>query len=250
MSCRKPPFQAIPRDRYKAHINPAPGFVLVDGDYSQIEMRLGAKIANEPHLIELFLQDADLHVATARLLVKKDAITKEERNRAKACNFGFLFGMGARRFRDYARNGYGVEMTEVEARSFRERFFAAYPNLRRWHSEVGRSTARETRTLSGRRRFLPATDFTARVNTPVQGTCADGLKQALALLWDRRDEHPAAIPVLAVHDQIAIETTPEDAEGAREWLVKAMTDGMRAFTDPVPVKVDAQIVTSERKEEE
>jgi DNA polymerase-1 len=158
--------------------------------------------------------------------------------------------MGSSRFRDYARNDYGVELTEAEARSFRERFFAAYPNLRRWPSEVGRSTARETRTLSGRRRFLPATDFTARVNTPVQGTCADGLKQALSLLWERRAEHPEAVPVLAVHDQIVIETTPEAAEGVREWLVKAMKDGMQEFTDPVPVKVDTKIVTSETKEEE
>lgn len=250
MSCRNPNLQAIPRHGYKDLIRPSEGMVLVDADYSQIELRLGAKIAREPRLIRLFQGGVDLHTETARLVTKKVEVTREERSHAKACNFGFLFGMGAARFRDYARNDYGVDLSEGQAQVFRERFFAAYPGLRAWHQRVGASRARDTRTLAGRRRFVRQTDFTARVNTPVQGSCADGLKQALALLWERRREQPGAVPVLAVHDQIVVETTPERAEEVKSWLRAAMEDGMREFTDPVPVKVDTHVVAFEPHEEE
>jgi DNA polymerase I-like protein with 3'-5' exonuclease and polymerase domains len=81
------------------------------------------------------------------------------------------------------------------------------------------------------------TPDTERLNTPVQGTGADGLRRALALLWERRNECPGAVPVIACHDEIVIECDERQAEAATVWLKKAMVDGMEALIAPVPVEV-------------
>ena len=109
----------------------------------------------------------------------------------------------------------------------------------------------ETRTLGGRRRFIPAAKRDARghpypnkteaLNTPVQGTGADGLKAAIALLWERRHECPGAVPVLFVHDEIVLEVPEADADRARDWLTRCMVDGMARLVDPVPVVVDVSV---------
>jgi DNA polymerase-1 len=104
---------------------------------------------------------------------------------------------------------------------------------------VRRQHALETRTLTGRRRRLTTKDSdTRRLNTPVQGTGADGLKQALALLWERRHQCPGAFPVLVVHDEIVVEADAGQAEAAAAWLRQAMLDGMVPLIDPVPVEVE------------
>jgi DNA polymerase-1 len=83
--------------------------------------------------------------------------------------------------------------------------------------------------------------FTEKLNTPVQGTGADGLKRALALLWETRDRCPSAAPVLVVHDEIVLEVDAAEAEGARVWLVDAMRDGMAPYLPRVPIEVEAKI---------
>jgi DNA polymerase I len=98
----------------------------------------------------------------------------------------------------------------------------------------------ETRTLAGRRR-LGVGKFTEKLNTPVQGSGADGLKLALGLLWERRAACPSASPVLVVHDEIVVECDEEDAERAREWMVEAMRDGMAAVLKQVPVEAEAMV---------
>ena len=82
------------------------------------------------------------------------------------------------------------------------------------------------------------TAFTEKLNTPVQGTAADGLKRALALLWERRSECPGACPVLFVHDEVVIEAPESDSDRAAAWLRNAMIDGMAPLIDPVPVEVE------------
>ncbi len=86
------------------------------------------------------------------------------------------------------------------------------------------------------------------MNFPIQGACADGLKLALALLWERRNECPGAVPILAVHDEIVVECAQEEAERVEAWLKKAMVDGMQAALKGagsegpcVPVKVDMEV---------
>ena len=85
--------------------------------------------------------------------------------------------------------------------------------------------------------------FTEKLNTPVQGTSADGLKAALALLWETRDQCPSAAPILVVHDEIVLECDRADVEQAQAWLVDCMTRGMASFLERVPVVVEA---TAER----
>jgi len=82
------------------------------------------------------------------------------------------------------------------------------------------------------------------LNTPVQGTGADGLKAALALLWETRDSCPSAVPVLCVHDEIVVECDADEAERAREWLVECMKKGMERFLIEVPVDVEAHVISS------
>jgi DNA polymerase-1 len=132
-----------------------------------------------------------------------------------------------------------VELTEAQATEYRAKFFDAYPGLRKWHAQAGRSQdqAIETRTENGRRRLTVAR-FTEKLNTPVQGTGADGLKAALGLLWERRAECPGAAPVLAVHDEIVVECDAGQATAAAAWLKQAMLDGMTQLVAPVPVEVE------------
>jgi DNA polymerase-1 len=121
----------------------------------------------------------------------------------------------------------------VEARRFRRKFFEAYPGLQRWHRCQGDGVT-ETRTRAGRRR-LGVGRFTEKLNTPVQGTGADGLKLALALLWERQAACPSAVPVLCVHDEIVMECDASEVEAATTLLRRAMADGMQPLLPRVPV---------------
>jgi DNA polymerase-1 len=216
--------------------------VLVKADYSQLQLRIAAQVAGDRAMLDAYARGEDLHTLTARQLTGKAEVSKADRQLAKAVNFGLLFGLGARGLRGYARSNYGLDLSEAEARRYREAFFAAYPGLARWHRRAGASTARECRTLAGRRRLLDEkTPYTHRLNTPVQGTEADGIKLAMALLWERREQCPGAFPVLFVHDEIVVETDADNAAVAAAWLNQAMLDGMAALLDPVPVEVEVKI---------
>jgi DNA polymerase I len=102
--------------------------------------------------------------------------------------------------------------------------------------------AAATRTRASRRRLLlPGTPDTQRLNTPVQGTGADGLKQALALLWERRADCPGAVPVIACHDERVVECDANQAETIAAWLRQAMVDGMVPLIELVPVDVEVSV---------
>ena len=240
MACTKPNLQNVPRTpAYRACFKAPEGRVLVKADYSQIELRIAAEIAGDQRMLDAYQRGEDVHAVTARLVLGKQEVTKEDRQAAKALNFGLIYGMGAATLRQHAASGYGVHLTEEEAQRFREAFFRAYPGLRRWHRSQPEGEI-ETRTLAGRRR-LNVARYTEKLNTPVQGTGADGLKAALALLWETRDRCPSAVPVLAVHDELVLECDEQDAETARQWLTDCMRRGMAAFLRRVPVAVEARI---------
>jgi DNA polymerase-1 len=239
MSCREPNVQQMPRDpRYRRCITAPPGRVLVKADYSQIELRLAAKIAEEQRMLAGYQAGEDLHTLTSQQLRSAAAVTIEDRQLAKVVNFGLIYGMGPARLQPHARTQYGIELTEKEAREYRARFFATYLGLKQWDANQSEGAV-DTRTLSGRRR-IGVTAFTEKLNTPVQGSGADGLKTALALLWERRDECPDAVPVIVVHDEIVIECPAEQAEAAAAWLKQAMEDGMQPFTAPIRAEVETK----------
>jgi DNA polymerase-1 len=239
MACGSPNMQNLPRGAYRKCVAAPPGRVLVKADYSQVELRIAAKVSGDKALIAAYERGEDLHTLTARQVLGIAEVTKEHRQLAKALNFGLLYGMGANGFRNYARSHYGLELSEEQAVGYREAFFRAYPGLRRWHRSVG-DARRDTRTLAGRR-CLRVERFNEKLNLPVQGTGADGLKRALALLWERRAECPTAVPVLAVHDEVVVECSEGDSDLVATWLKRAMLDGMAPLVAPVPVGVDVKV---------
>jgi DNA polymerase-1 len=248
MSCKEPNLQNVPRvstaPEYRACFAAPDGRVLVKADYSQIELRVAAQEANERVMRAAYAEGADLHRLTAARVLGKpvDQITKEERQMAKAVNFGFLYGMGATKFQGYAKDNYGVEMSGADAFNAREAYFSLYPDLKAWHSTQGgkwESPPIDTFTVLGRRR-KEVKFFAERLNSPIQGTAGDGIKNALALLW----EHPLSddiFPVLCVHDEIVVEAPAERGAEALDWLTGHMKLGMAAYLTDVPVEVEATI---------
>jgi DNA polymerase-1 len=240
MSCSHPNLQNLPRDpRYRKCFVAPPGRLLIKADYSQIELRIAARVANESTMIEAFRRGEDLHLLTARQILGKSEVSKSDRQLAKALNFGLLYGMGANALRAYANANYGVDLADAQAQEYRRAFFRTYPGLASWHAAVGRSGNEpvEGRTLLGRRK-LGITHFTEKLNMPVQGAGADGLKLALALMWEQREQCRDAVPVLAVHDEIVVECDAERADAAARWLKQAMVDAVSPMIAPVPVEVE------------
>jgi DNA polymerase I-like protein with 3'-5' exonuclease and polymerase domains len=242
-ACKRPNLQQVPRDvRYRHCFRAPEGRVLLKADYSQLQLRIAAKIAKEGRMLEAYARGEDLHTLTARSITGKAEVTKADRQLAKAVNFGLLFGLGSNGLRSYAKREYGLDLTPEQAVEYKRAFFGSYPGLARWHRAAGRSTAKESRTILGRRRLLDDnTPYTHRLNSPVQGSEADGAKQAMALLWERRGQCPGAFPVLFVHDEIVVEAEEGQADAAAAWLKQAMEDGMAGVLDPVPCEVEVKV---------
>jgi DNA polymerase-1 len=264
MSCSDPNLQQVPRGSdYRRCLVAPPGRVLVKADYSQVELRIAARLAGERVMIDAYRAGGDLHRLTAaRVLKKAEAdVTRDDRQVAKSLNFGLLYGMGWRGLRAYAHANYGVALGDDQARAYRDAFFRAYPGLAAWHRGVRRDVqarfdadpagTHEVRTLGGRRRVLPVAktradgraypNVTEALNTPVQGTGADGLKAAVARLWETRAGCPGAVPVLFCHDEVVLEVPAGDADRAAAWLKGCMTDAVAPALDPVPVEVDVAV---------
>jgi DNA polymerase-1 len=243
MSSSRPNMQNVPgRAEYRGCFRAPDGRVLIKADFSQIELRVAAKVASETRMIEAYRRGDDLHVLTARQLTGRAEVTKAERKLAKPVNFGLIYGLGAASLRRKAKAEYGVELTAAQAEAYRQAFFRAWPGIPAWHRRLARAGGTETRTLTGRR-CVVARDFWhgGRANYVVQGSAGDGFKLALALLWERRHQCPRAFPVLAVHDEIVVEADAGQADTAVAWLRQAMLDGMAPLLDPVPVEVEVQV---------
>ncbi|MDP9406193.1 MAG: DNA polymerase [Actinomycetota bacterium] len=240
MACGSPNMQNIPRDPdYRRCVRPAPGRVLIKADYSQIELRIAAAVSGDEAMLAAFREGEDLHAKTARAVLGHEP-SKQDRQLAKALNFGLLYGMGAPRLRAYAQNDYGVALSEADATRFRVTFFDTYAGLRRWHRSHP-DGALDTRTLAGRLR-RGVENYTEKLNTPVQGTGADMIKLALGRLWADRAAAPSAVPVLVVHDEIVLEVDAADAEAAAAWITAHMHAAGAELLSDVPVAVEAEVV--------
>lgn len=258
MSCSSPNMQNIPNKSHLGKLREciiAPeGRRLVKADYSQIEMRIVATIAGEEAMLEAYRNSEDLHTRTARSITGREDISKEDRQLAKAVNFGLLYGQGAEGLRNYARDKYGAKMSLDEAAEYRERWFEVYPAIRSWHREEGmRFNAGDdsASTLTGRIRQVRS--FMEKVNHPVQGTGADGLKLAMALFNERLPGHLDAKVVLVVHDELVVERPAEQAEEVARFVKEVMVAGMDVVLNPdldadhpdrVPVEVEVEVARS------
>lgn len=243
MSCTSPNLQNIPRAKeYRGCFRVGEGRALIKADYSAIELRLAAVIADDRAMLTAFGEGADLHRRTAATVlgIPEEEVSKEQRQLAKALNFGLAYGMGARTLVEHAATNYGVTLTEAEATGHRYRFFTTYTGLQRWHAKLPRGVV-DTRTLTGRIR-RNVEQFTWKANSPVQGSGADGIKAALGRLWQHRDEAPTARLVAVVHDEVVMECPAVDAEVVAAWLTRHMVGGMEEIVDyKVPIEVEATI---------
>src|SRR5262249_28548000 len=126
-SSSDPNLQNVGRGALRSCFIPPPGCAFIVADYSQIELRAAAVIANEEKMLNAYKEGADLHTQTASLILNKrvDEVCKDDRQLAKAVNFGLLYGQRAKGLVTQAKSRYGVELTEIEATEFRNRFFSA-----------------------------------------------------------------------------------------------------------------------------
>ena len=218
--------QQIPRDkRFKRLIRARDGYILAELDYSQIELRVASHLAGEPTMLEIYRTGGDIHTRTAQAVTGKDDVTKADRTKAKAVNFGFLYGMGARSFRDYARDSYGVELTDEEASDYRKRFFSLYSALPVWHKNTKEEALKTgyIETLFGRRRYLDGLKYGGgsekgaalrqAVNTSVQSVASDMMILALGIIHRLIVCGPYDAKIVAtVHDSVLLEIAEDEAE--------------------------------------
>jgi DNA polymerase-1 len=254
MTCETPNLQQTPHE-LRAYIKPREGHVFIKADFSQIELRIAAAVAKDKRMLQAFRDGTDLHRLTASLILSKalDEVSKEERQLAKALNFGLLYGMGPEGLKKHAKKDYGVSLTFEQAKEYRERFFATYPGLAKWHRETKRQLKEAesrgkggivVRTLAGRQRWVEKLE--AALNSPVQGTGADGLKSAVAVFYKwllERGLWGKVRIVLLVHDEIVVEAPEPLALEATLLLTEAMREGMGAIVKGVPIEVEAGIYT-------
>jgi len=246
MSASSPNLQQIPRGECRKGFVASPGCVLVRADFSQIEARIAAKISGDPVMLELFNTGGDIHSYTARAVLQKQDITKEDRQTGKSLLFGLLFSMGAESLRQYVKINYGVKLSESESELFRERFFRTFTGLAKWHQKVKATceTKIEFRSILGRRRVVMGMDygrFGIGLNHPVQGTAADLLKMSVREIWARRDEMPEARLVALIHDEIIMDTKEEAADKVASWLKGVMVEVGNYMLNPVPTDADLKI---------
>lgn len=232
-SCNNPNLQQVPRTKdIRGLFSGAPGMILFEADYSQLELRIAAHYANDKTMLRIYHQNGDIHTETAKLFTNGREPTKEERGKAKAVNFGFLYGMQAKKFVAYALNSYGQVFTQNEAEHVRNLFFAKYSRLLPWHTEQEQLCELQggISNLFGRFRRLPliysdnkwerASAARRAINTPVQGSGSDLLISAVTQI--NKELKGVAWIGATVHDSIIGECHVEDKEYVDETIRRIM----------------------------
>ncbi|MBQ7990572.1 MAG: DNA polymerase I [Oscillospiraceae bacterium] len=226
------------------------GNVLVDGDYSQIELRILAAMSGDKNMQEAFLSGGDIHTKTASQVfgVPLDEVTREMRTAAKAVNFGIVYGISAF---SLAKD---IGITVTQADRYKKNYLANFPGVRDFLKESVESAAEKgySLTLFGRRRYIPELSNSNRnvqafgrrvaMNAPVQGSAADIIKIAMVRVYKRlRDEKLNAHLVLQVHDELIIEADKASAERAAQILAEEMPGAAKIA---VPLVTDIKTGTS------
>jgi len=259
LSAASPNVQQVPRHPFMRSIFCArEGWKLMQADYSQGELRIAFMLAGARRGLHLYATGGDVHTDRAARITKKlaDSVTKEERSRAKPVSFGFLFGMGYRKFVTYARDEYEVEYTEDEARDVREQFFNDYPELLAFHEKQRRLVRKHGRvtTMFGRTRHLPdiySKEESVRrdaerqaINTPIQSPLSDLMLLALVTLNNELPADEARI-VGTIHDSILFEVLDGLEDEWGPFIKETMEDLDRPrrmfgadFTVPMPVDIE------------
>jgi len=224
-----------------------PGYSLLSVDYSQVELRIAAHMADDAAMLAAFRDDQDIHTATAAAIysVPLERVTKEQRRHAKAVNFGLIYGMSA----------FGLtrssELTLAESEDFVEAYFRQFPGVKRYLDSMRVLAARQgyVETLLGRRRYFPGLQTERNqnvrnreereaINAPIQGTAADIMKLAmLRLPGALRQAGLRAQILLQVHDELVVEVQTDQLQ-ATARLVQEVMEG--AYHLKVPLHTEAR----------
>ena len=236
LSCSQPNLQQLPREKaVRSSFVAGEGKVLLCADYSQIELRVAAELSQDRAMLEAYRTGVDLHTLTASKLSGKpiSKVTKMDRTRAKAVNFGFLYGLGSKKFSHYAKKSYQADVTEEEASQAIKTFRESYPGYREWQVQQVAQAARTltTRTPCGKLRRLDVENtYGTAMNHPVQGGAAECMLYALVHLQNKLDSNGARL-VNCVHDEVSVECSPDSVEEVKTYIADSMEQG---FLDVFP----------------
>ncbi|WP_200804831.1 DNA polymerase I [Anaerosalibacter sp. Marseille-P3206] len=253
ISSTEPNLQNIPvkteegREIRKAFVSQNQDYVLVDGDYSQIELRVLAHISDDPKLKEAFYHNEDIHTKTASEVfgVAKEEVTPLMRSRAKAVNFGIVYGIS-----DYGLSR-DLNISRKEAKEYIDNYLNNYEKVNEYMDNIIEVGKRDgfVETILHRRRYLPelkSKNFVVRsfgeriaMNTPIQGSAADIIKVAMVKIYTKlkKGKFKSRL-ILQVHDELIIEAHKDEIERVKELLQEVMED---AITLSVPLKVDMKV---------
>jgi DNA polymerase-1 len=249
ISSTEPNLQNIPirlelgRQLRKAFI-PKAGCVYVDGDYSQIELRVLAAMSGDETLINAFNEGQDIHALTASQVfnVPFEEVTPQQRSNAKAVNFGIVYGIGAFSL------GQDIGISRKEAERYIEGYFEKYPKVKSFMSDMVEFAKKNGygTTIFNRIRHIPSSNFVQRsfgervaMNMPVQGSAADIIKIAMVKVHKRlKDEGLKSKLILQVHDELLIEAEKSELDRVKLIMSEEMESAVKL---PVPLEIDVHV---------
>ena len=242
MTCSDPNLQQVPRDaQFRESVIAPEGWSFIGADFSQMELRLLAVVAEDENMCTAFMEGQDLHSVTSEALGC-------ERQISKSANFGLAYGSGAKGLRNYAA-GMGVQITLQEATSVREQWLDTYYGVRAWHRRLARESDKTAGQMAsirvpvtGLRRFLPGdmNRLTVRSNTPIQGAGAAILKCAIGSLWKHLQGSEEAKLCAAIHDELLLLVRKGQEEKWMEVLRVAMESAEAKWLGAVPAVADVK----------
>ena len=255
ISSTEPNLQNIPTreelgKQLRKVFKPENGYIYIDADYSQIELRILAHISQDKHMLEAFRNGEDIHkqAASKVLGIPIDEVTKEQRSRAKAVNFGIVYGIS-----DFGL-AEQIGVSRKDAKEYIEQYLEKYSGIKKFMDDVVEDAKEKgyVETLFHRRRYIPeltsknymVRQFGTRVamNTPIQGTAADIMKIAMIEIYNKlREEKLDAKIVLQVHDELIIECKIEEKEKVKEILQNGMENATKLS---IPLKAEVSEATN------
>lgn len=260
-TCSLPNIQQCPQDSYVRNLIEArPGWKIIESDLSQAELRVASWFAKDENMQHAYQSGSDLHSKTTELLFGDTSELghdeqKRLRTNSKATNFGFLYGMVAKSFIQYAK-GYGLNISLEESEKIRADFFNAYPRLLVWHEEC-KEFARQHGYIEspiGRKRWFDningydfkkrSADERASINTPVQGFASDICISALSdIVFNKELDHTRFNVLGSVHDAILIEVREDYADELSQYVKQTMEHPsiIEGLDIPIPIVADVEI---------
>jgi len=234
LSSTRPNMQNAPKDSgIRGNFIPKNGYTFICADYNQIELRVAAEVSQDKNMLKAYRDGLDLHALTAAKISGKNIkhVTETERQSAKAANFGFLFGLGAKKFSHYAKKSYGVEVSDDEAYDAINAFRTTYSGYTKWQMnqvDIGSSTLRVTTPCGKVRKLDKENTYGTAMNTPIQGGAAEVMLYALVILQNIIDEKKLNAHIVnCVHDEILVECSDGKVNKliVKNAIKKAMIDG-------------------------